>query len=72
MIFQKNDVVELKGKKHRVICCDEEMAVLARYGHSASAQTSTTNYQELCAVSNQDMLADIIRPFKIIGKYPRV
>jgi hypothetical protein len=58
--FQRDEYVLWEGELHRVICADEDTAVLAPSRHYPEEGRTNTDYTKLFAVSNRPELYETI------------
>jgi hypothetical protein len=58
--FRRDEYVLWEGELHRVICADEDTAVLAPSRHYPEEGRTNTDYTELFAVSNRPELYETI------------
>jgi len=58
--FQRDEYVLWEGELHRVICADEDTAVLAPSRHYPEEGRTNTDYTNLFAVSNRPELYETI------------
>jgi len=63
--MKKNDIIKIKGRVYRVICADEELAVLAPY--TRKGDETITNLEKLKAYPNNPKLFDF--EMNIIGHH---
>jgi hypothetical protein len=67
--FKKNDYIEMCDGRYKVICCDDEIAIIAPTVYDSDEGCYVTDYEKLEAVPNDRSV--IKTPIRILGNFDR-